>query len=59
MDDPIAKLAINRLTIIPFTSHFVLQMQAGTALSSTRSIDFSLSYSDIVNYNTMSRASSF
>src|SRR6266487_2766316 len=47
MDDTIAKLAINRLTIVPFTRHSRFQ------------IDHFLSYSDIVNYNTIPQASLF
>src|SRR6266566_10103703 len=46
-DDTVAKLAINRLTIVPFTRHSGFQ------------IDHFLSYSDIVNYNTSARASFF
>src|SRR6266480_3946929 len=47
VDDTIAKLAINRLTIVPFTRHSRFQ------------IDHFLSYSDIVNYNTIPQASLF
>src|SRR5436190_778536 len=47
VDDTIAKVAINRLTIVPFTRHSRFQ------------IDHFLSYSDIVNYNTMPTGKSF
>jgi len=40
-----AKLAVNRLTVVPFTMHPVF--------------DHCASYSDIVNYNTSSQASFF
>src|SRR6266542_4791144 len=43
MDDTVAKLAVNRLTVVPFTMHPVLHHCA--------------SYSVIVNYNTTSHAS--
>src|SRR5207245_4440432 len=44
-DDTMAKLAVNRLTVVPFTMHPVF--------------DHCASYSDIVNYNTSSQASFF
>src|ERR1043166_14532 len=64
VNDTIPELAINRLTIIPLTRHFVLRFAPGTAAwylstGSTARIDLSSSYSDIVNYNTISRASTF
>ena len=44
-DDTISELSINRLTIVPFTLHPVFHRPS--------------SFSDIVNYNTNSRASLF
>src|ERR1700720_994010 len=46
-DDTVTKLAVNRLTVIPFTIHSVFH------------INHCASYSDIVNYNTHAHASLF
>src|SRR5947208_2829559 len=59
VNDPVAELAINRLTIIPLTRHFVLQILLGTAACSRVSTGLCLSYSDLLNYNTIAEASSF
>src|SRR5581483_7770110 len=59
MDDTIPKLSINRLIIIPFTIHPVLQTPTATNLRATPPIASFASYGDIVNYNTRSRASLF
>src|SRR5206468_5431742 len=59
MDDTVAKLSINRLIIIPFTIHPVLQTPLLTRFRARPSVDCSPSYGDIVNYNTRSRASVF
>src|SRR5437762_235080 len=47
VNDAVAQLAVNRLTIMPFTFHSVFE------------IDHCSSCSDVVNYNTSSQASSF
>src|SRR5713101_809514 len=59
VDDAIAKLAINRLTIVPFTVHPVLQIGLAREGQDTVSIHHCISYSDVVDYNTISRASLF
>src|SRR5205807_3461452 len=59
VNDTVAELAINRLTIIPLTRHFVLRFALGTAASSRASTGLCFSYSDLVNYNTISEASAF
>src|SRR2546423_11282 len=47
VNDAVAQLAVNRLTIMPFTFHSVFE------------IDHCSSCSDVVNYNTSSQASFF
>jgi hypothetical protein len=59
MHDTVAKLSINRLIIIPFTIHPVLQTPFAAKPHAALLIACSASYGDIVNYNTRSRASSF
>jgi hypothetical protein len=59
MDDTITKLAINRLIVVPFTIHPVLQTPSVTKLRTAPLIARFASYGDIVNYNTRSRASFF
>jgi hypothetical protein len=59
MHAPIAKLAIDWLSVIPFTIHSVLQTALLPSASGPASIERCVSYSDIVNYITISRASLF
>src|SRR5262245_37673675 len=59
MHAAIAKLAIDWLRIIPFTIHSVLQTTLLPSAIGPASIERCVSYSDIVNYNTISRASPF
>ena len=47
VDAPVAQLAVNRLTVVPFPIHPVFH------------INHRASYSDIVNYNTSAQASAF
>src|SRR5439155_21063134 len=56
VNDTVAELAINRLTIVPLTRHFVLQFALGTAAYSRASTGLCLSYRDLANYNTISEA---
>jgi hypothetical protein len=58
MHATIAKLAIDWLSLIPFTIHSVLQTALLPSASGPASIE-RVSYSDIVKYNTISHASSF
>src|SRR5207249_12297747 len=59
MHASIAKLAIDWLSVIPFTIHSVLQTALLPSASGPASIERCISYSDIVKYNTISRANSF
>jgi len=59
MDDLVAKLSVNRLIVIPFTIHPVLQTPLVINPRAALLIARSASYSDIVNYNTSARASFF
>src|SRR6478672_2864586 len=59
MHDTIAKLAIDWLSVIPFTIHSVLQTALLPSASGPASIERCVSYSDIVNYITIARASLF
>src|SRR5437016_6050265 len=59
MHDTVAELTINGLIIIPFTIHPVLQTPLVPKLCVAPLIAQSASYSDIVNYNTISHASFF
>ena len=59
MDDAVAKLSINRLIVIPFTIHPVLQTPIAAKRRAAPVIVCSASYSDIVDYNTNSHASFF
>src|SRR5947199_8225786 len=59
MHATIAKLAIDWLSVIPFTIHSVLQTALLPSASGPASIERCISYSDIVKYNTISRANSF
>src|SRR5262245_12810883 len=59
MHAPIAKLAIDWLSFIPFTIHPVLQTPLATRLRAAPVIACSASYSDIDNYNTKAHASLF
>jgi len=59
MHAPIAKLAIDWLSVIPFTIHSVLQTALLSSASGPASIERCVSYSDIVNYITIARASLF
>src|SRR5438128_8207326 len=59
VNNTIAKLAIDWLSVIPFTIHSVLQTALLPSASGPASIERCVSYSDIVKYNTISRASSF
>src|SRR6266540_1733928 len=59
MHAAIAKLAIDWLSVIPFTIHSVLQTALLPNASGPASIERCISYSDIVNYNTIARASLF
>jgi hypothetical protein len=59
MHAPIAKLAIDWLSVIPFTIHSVLQTALLPSASGPASIERCFSYSDVVNYITIARASLF
>jgi hypothetical protein len=59
MHAPIAKLAIDWLSVIPFTIHSVLQTALLPSASGQASIESCVSYSDIVKYITIARASFF
>mgnify|MGYP003694567249 CR=1 FL=1 len=59
MHHAVAKLTIDRLIIIPFTIHPVLQTPLGKRLRNSDRVPVCSSYGDIVNYNTRSRASFF
>ena len=59
MHASIAELAINRLSVIPFTIHPALQTPSATKLRAAPVIASSASYSDIDNYNTIAHASAF
>jgi hypothetical protein len=60
MDGPVAQLAVNRLAIVPITIHPVsLRFPSKKEVGRPGSIDQRISYSDIVNYNTISLASFF
>src|SRR5918996_636797 len=59
MHASIAKLAIDRLSVIPFTIHPALQTPTATKLRAAPVIARLVSYSDIGNYNTRARASFF
>ena len=60
MHAPIAKLAIDWLSVIPFTIHPVLQTaRLQQSCERPLSIACSASYGDIVNYNTIARARRF
>jgi len=59
MHASIAKLAIDWLSVIPFTIHSVLQTALLSSASGPASIERCVSYSDIVNYITIARASLF
>ena len=59
MHASIAKLAIDWLGVIPFTIHSVLQTALLPSASGPASIERCVSYSVIVNYITIARASFF
>jgi hypothetical protein len=59
MDDTVAELSINRLIVVPFTIHPVLQTPLGDKTAPAPLIARSASSGDIVNYNTKARASFF
>jgi hypothetical protein len=58
VNDPIAKLSINRLTVIPFTIHPALQTTLARGFRDLVLID-PASYGDIVNYITNALATFF
>jgi len=58
VDDPIAQLSINRLSVIPFTIHPALQTTFARGFRDLVLID-PVSFSDIVNYITSALASPF
>jgi hypothetical protein len=58
VDDTIAKLSINRLTVIPLTIHPALQTTFGRGFRDLVLID-PASYADVVNYITNALASLF
>jgi len=57
MHDAIAKLAINRLMIIPFTIHSLFQTSPSAEMRRLTAIDDCASYGVVVNYNTRDRKS--
>ena len=59
MHASIAKLAIDWLSVIPFTIHPVLQIPSTTKLRAAAVIARFASYSAIDNYNTRAHASLF
>src|SRR5207237_6791658 len=59
VNNTIAKLAIDWLSVIPFTIHSVLQTALLPSASGPASIERCVSYSDIVNYITIAHASLF
>src|SRR5207247_8122469 len=59
MHASIAKLAIDWLSVIPFTIHSVLQTALLSSASGPASIERCVSYSDIVNYITIAHDSLF
>jgi hypothetical protein len=59
VDATVAKLAIDRLTIVPLTIHSVLPKAGLHGVHRTGLLDCCTSYSDVVNYNTIARARFF
>jgi hypothetical protein len=59
MHATITKLAIDWLSVIPFTIHSLVDTRHGPVLRRTFSLDACSSYSVVVNYNTIPHASLF
>jgi hypothetical protein len=55
----VAQLAINRLTVIPFSIHPVLQIRLVRKRGDTALLALCPSFSVVVNYNGHSQANSF